>query len=272
MIVTGSGSTAPASSAIIAHRGASALAPENTLAAAELGIAHGAELIECDVQRTADGELVVIHDPTAGRTTNVSAVLPRLRPWNISELTLAQLQSLDAGSWFDVAYADQRVPTLTQWLETIGPRAGMQIEIKQTSEKYPVEHELADILTASPAAQHAIADGRLVIQAFDLDWLRGRYAPLAGEGVRLGALCNSRPSSKLIESLSSWADQLNPRLGATDRSLIDNAHRHGLQVCVWTVDKTADMRRLLDAGADGIITNEPAKLLALSRRNRLPTN
>lgn len=258
------------STAVIAHRGASAVAPENTLAAVDLGIVEGADLIECDVQRTADGVLVVIHDSTAGRTTNVSQLQPRLRPWNVAELTWSQLQLLDAGSWFDVAYADERVPTLEQWLDRIDSRAGMQIEIKQTSPKVPIEHELAEILRANHSARRAVHDNRLVIQSFDHEWLRDRFAPIAG-GVTLGALCKARPSTRQVAAMAVWAQQVNPRLGATDRALIDCAHSHDLQVCVWTVDKTTDMRRLMDAGADAIITNEPAKLAALLRRRHALT-
>ncbi|MGY4718761.1 glycerophosphodiester phosphodiesterase family protein [Naumannella cuiyingiana] len=251
---------------VIAHRGASADAPENTLAAVERAIDDGSAVVECDVQRTADGELVVLHDATLARTTDAGSVFPRRKPWNVADLTLDQVRRLDAGAWFGAEFAGQRVPTLREWIDAIGTRAGMLIEVKHPDRKPGIENDLAETLRASQWARRALHDGRLVVQSFDHDWLRHAYAPL-GDGVPLGALCLARPSSRQVRAISEWADQLNPRLGATDRALVDAAHECGLSINVWTVNGTTDMRRLIDARVDGIITNKPAKLAALARKH-----
>lgn len=113
-------STAPTEGlTVIAHRGASADAPENTLPAVSLGARTGAGFVEIDVQRSSDGELVVIHDTTLARTTDVEARYPARAPYNVADFTLEELRSLDAGSWFGAAYAGTRIPTLQNVLATL---------------------------------------------------------------------------------------------------------------------------------------------------------
>lgn len=108
----------------IAHRGASGYVPENTLAAVRPGVEQGADLVEIDVQRSADGALVVMHDTTLARTTDVEEVFPDRAPWDVGDFTLAELRLLDAGSWFGHEFAGEPVPTLEQVLDTgAGPTA-----------------------------------------------------------------------------------------------------------------------------------------------------
>ena len=107
---------------VVGHRGASGHAPENTLASFERAIAIGADAIELDVHLSRDGRLVVIHDPNLARTTNGHGL--------VHEHSLAELQALDAGGWFDPAYAGERIPTFEQVLERIGRRVPLQVEIK----------------------------------------------------------------------------------------------------------------------------------------------
>ncbi|BFO20579.1 hypothetical protein SHKM778_69670 [Streptomyces sp. KM77-8] len=104
---------------MIAHRGASAYAPENTLAAVDKAAALGVDWVENDVQRTRDGELVVLHDDSLQRTTDVEEVFPDRAPWKVSDFTAAEIARLDAGSWFDAAYAGARVPTLEQFVHRV---------------------------------------------------------------------------------------------------------------------------------------------------------
>src|SRR5262245_42916601 len=96
---------------IAAHRGASAVAPENTLAAFDAARRAGADLYELDIQETLDHQLVVIHDSTLDRTTNVEELYPGRAPWRVRDFTLAEIQTLDAGDWFDQQYSGQRIPT-----------------------------------------------------------------------------------------------------------------------------------------------------------------
>src|SRR5690606_25959316 len=104
---------------VVAHRGASRHAPENTVAAAEAAAALGARWAETDVQRTADGELVLVHDETLERTTNAEEVFPDRAPWNVSDFTAAEIAQLDAGSWYGEEFAGEPVPTLTEFLAVL---------------------------------------------------------------------------------------------------------------------------------------------------------
>jgi len=100
---------------VIAHRGSSGAAPENTLAAVRLAIRHDSDVVENDIQRTRDGELVIIHDTTLDRTTDVEQVFPARAPWNVGDFTLGEIKRLDAGSWFAPRFAGQEVPCPDFW-------------------------------------------------------------------------------------------------------------------------------------------------------------
>src|SRR5688572_17841479 len=114
---------------IVAHRGASGVAPENTLAAVRLALKQGADIIENDIMRTSDGQLVIMHDVSLARTTDVEQVFPDRSPWNVGSFTLAEIKQLDAGSWFSPKFAGERVPTLREWVLAVGS-AGMLLEAK----------------------------------------------------------------------------------------------------------------------------------------------
>ena len=111
---------APSDPDVVAHRGSSGAAPENTIAAIKLALEHRSDTVENDIQRTSDGELVIMHDTTLTRTTDVEEVFPDRAPWNVADFTLAEIKRLDAGSWFAPEFAGQRVPTLEQWVKAVG--------------------------------------------------------------------------------------------------------------------------------------------------------
>lgn len=249
---------------VIAHRGSSGAAPENTLAAVRLALAHKADVVENDIQRTADGELVIIHDTTLSRTTDVEEVFPGRTPWNVRDFTLAEIKQLDAGSWFSPEYADERVPTLAEWVRAVGSSAGMLMEPK-APELYPgMERDLDKELRSLPEFTRAVRAGRVVIQCFNHPWLRV-YQDLAPD-VPTGLLFGVRPTEPEIAAAATWAEQVNPALGVIDRATVDTIHRYGLETHVWTVNSGADMRRAVDWGVDGIITNYPQVLRDLLRR------
>ena len=100
---------------VLAHRGASGRAPENTLVAARLAMALGADGVECDLHRTVDGALVVVHDHHLRRTTDAPTVLPGGAPWHVADLTLDEVRRVDAGAWFGPEFAGEPVPTLAGW-------------------------------------------------------------------------------------------------------------------------------------------------------------
>lgn len=270
-LVAGSGFTAPNASAtasrtveVIAHRGSSGAAPENTLAAVRLAISQKSDVVENDIQRTLDGELVIMHDLTLARTTDVEQVFPGRAPWYVRDFTLAEIKQLDAGSWFAPEFAAERVPTLAEWVSTVGQHAGMLLEPK-SPELYPgIEADLDKELRSLPEFHRALKAGRVVVQSFNHVWLRG-YKDLAPD-VPVGLLYGFKPTEIDIAAAATWAEQINPALGAINQDTVDQVHAHGLDINVWTVNAGADMRRAISWQVDGIITNYPHVLRDILRR------
>ncbi|SDD80891.1 glycerophosphodiester phosphodiesterase [Auraticoccus monumenti] len=246
---------------VIAHRGSSGVAPENTLAAVRLAVRQGSDVIENDVQRTADGALVIMHDSTLTRTTDVEQVFPDRAPWRVGDLTLAEIKQLDAGSWFAPEFAGERVPTLEEWMDAVGRRAGMLLEPKNPALYPGIEQDLDEALRELPDYRRSARSGRIVVQSFDHAWLRD-YAEVAPE-VRVGLLYGTRPGDADIEAAAEWADQVNPSLAVTTEATVDAVHAEGLEIHVWTVNDGAGMRRATDWDVDGIITNYPQVLIDL---------
>jgi glycerophosphoryl diester phosphodiesterase len=238
-----------------AHRGAMGYAPENTLAAFRLGVAQGSDLVEADVQRSKDGVLVLMHDTTLTRTTNVEEVFPDRAPWRVSDFTYAEMQQLDAGSWFSEEYAGEPVPTMAQMVELLRPtRAGILMELK-APELYPgIEQQVADEFAGFPAyVESAVRADRLVVQSFNWDSM-AEYHELQ-PSVPVGLL--GRPDEARLPELATWADQINPHFRSYDEAYVDAVHELGMEVHTYTVNAPADMHTVLDRGVDGVITNYP---------------
>ncbi|MER7503444.1 glycerophosphodiester phosphodiesterase family protein [Nonomuraea pusilla] len=238
----------------VAHRGASAYAPENTVAAVELAAAQGADVVEVDVQETRDHQLVLMHDTTLTRTTDVESVHPGLSPWRVADLTLAQIRRLDAGSWFGRQYAGQRVPTLAEVLDVAGD-AGVRllVELKEPRLHPGVEERLAAELRRDPAW---LRDGRLVVQSFD--WASMQTFHRLLPGVPVGLL--GRPPTGRLAELAGYADQVNPPYETLSAEYVKLVHQAGPRVFAWTVDSPDAMRRMIAYGVDGVITNRPRVL------------
>ncbi|GAB2797439.1 glycerophosphodiester phosphodiesterase family protein [Amycolatopsis magusensis] len=249
--------------AVIAHRGSSGVVPENTLAAVRQAVRHRADVVENDIQRTKDGELVIVHDTTLARTTDVEAVFPERAPWNVGDFTLAEIKRLDAGSWFAPEFAGERVPTLREWGEAVGARAKMLLEPK-APELYPgIEKDLDRELRTVPVFRAALRGERIVVQSFNHPWLRG-YHELAPE-VPVGLLFGTKPTATDIEQAAAWADQVNPAFKVIDEATVDLVHGQGMEIHVWTVNDGQGMRTARNWGVDGIITNYPQVLRDLLR-------
>ncbi len=248
----------------IAHRGSSGVAPENTIAAVERALAQGADTIENDIQRTADGELVIMHDTSLARTTDVEQVFPDRAPWSVGSFTLAEIKQLDAGSWFSAEYTGQRVPTLAEWVKAVGNRAEMLLEPK-APELYPgIEIDLDKELRALPEFTRALKRGGVVVQAFNHIWLKA-YQDLAPD-VPTGLLFGAAPTQAEIDAASLWAEQVNPALGVIGEGTVTAVHAAGMEINVWTVNGGQDMRRALAWQVDGIITNYPQVLEEILRK------
>ncbi len=249
--------------ATVAHRGASARLPENTLAAVRAGIAGGADAVEVDVHRTRDGALVVLHDGTLTRTTDAARVLPGRAPWRVADLTLEEIRRLDAGSWRSPRHAGERVPTLVEVVETVRDGdAGLLLEVK-TPQRYPgIVADVAAELRAVPGYLAAASAARsLVVQSFDHAAMHA-FKQLAPE-VPVGLL--GAPPRRKLRRLARWADQVNPRHRAVGAGYVAAVHDAGLACQVWTVDEVADLARAVALGVDGIITNRPEVLTGLLR-------
>ena len=245
---------------VIAHRGASAYAPENTLAAVDRAAALGIDWVENDVQRTKDGELVVLHDDSLQRTTDVEEVFPGRAPWKVKDFTAAEIARLDAGSWFDPAYTGTRVPTLEQFVDRVEQnRQKLLLEIKNP-QLYPgIEQETLKLLGNEGWLDRRHLEGRLVVQSFSADSVRTVHA--LKPAVKTGFL--GTPPVADLPAYAAFTDQINPSHGflsagyVTAVHALDGAHGKPLEVLTWTVNDAAAARRVAGFGVDGIITNTP---------------
>ncbi len=246
---------------VIAHRGASDEAPENTLSAVRAAVARDADRVEVDVQRTKDGALVLMHDTTLARTTDVRRAFPRRAPWLVKDLTLAEVKRLDAGSWLSPAHCGERVPTLQEVIDVLRPtRTGLLIELKATALHPGLSSDVAQALTAIPGYIAETVDAhRLTVQSFDHEaaLIHKHLVP----EVPVGAL--GAPSVPELGAYAAWAAEINPLHRIIDRRYIDVVHRHGMRCNVWTVNRAAHMRRAIEFGVDGVITNRPRELREL---------
>lgn len=231
---------------VLAHRGGSSAAPEDTLVSDEVGRRGGADFIENDVQPSLDGVPYVLHDPTVDRTTDGTGA--------IRSLTSAQLDSLDAGSWFAPAYAGARIPTLAAQLEDLRTRGGnLLLEIKGAHTRDQVATIVKTI------RDHGMTD-RVVVQSFSVDSLR--YTRELAPELRLGLLRGSLDADPVAVARELHLAAYNPSDGALTKrpGVVADLHAAGVAVMVWTVDSPARWKALEAAGVDGIITNRPAEL------------
>ncbi|GAA2614432.1 glycerophosphodiester phosphodiesterase family protein [Actinomadura fulvescens] len=239
----------------IAHRGASAAAPENTIVAFKLARKKRADLFEIDVQQTKDRKLVLMHDTTLARTTNVESVFPGRSPWRVSDFTLAEIRRLDAGSWFGSRYRRERVPTLDETLRAMKHSGlGLLLEIK-APDRYPgIERRVASDLRRNPSwLRPDPRERRLIVQSFDFGSAR-RFNRLLPK-VPVGLL--GKPSAAQLPALARWADQVNPPYAGLTASYVKSVHRYKMDVFAWTVNDPAMMRRTLKTGVNGVITDKP---------------
>jgi len=231
---------------VIGHRGASADAPENTIAAFELALEQGADGIELDVHLTADGQPVVIHDFTLERTTDGAGP--------VSGRLLRELKRLDAGGWLDRRFRGQRVQTLQEVLERFRERARFWIELKGGAALYPgIEERVVSIVEI-----YDVVD-RVLVQSFDHAAI-GRVRSLNRE-IPVGALVARAPLDPSLLSTEAIS-AICPGAEVLTEALLAEIRRAGLGCYVWTVNEPAQMDRLVEWGVNGIITDRPGLLRA----------
>jgi len=251
---------------VMAHRGGRNLWPENTLHAFKNAVELGVDVLEMDVHSTKDGEIIVMHDSSVDRTTNEAG--------KIQEYSLIELQALDAGyNWTDddgitYPYRNQGivVPTLEEVLAAF-PEVPMNIEIKQSQPSIALP--LCEMIRDYGMTE------QVLIASFDMDTLQEfriacpEIATTAGEGevrmqyglslVFLGRLYN--PIAEAVQAPEYWGN-----IHVLTSRFVRAAHARNMDVHVWTVNDVDEMQRMLDLGVDGIITDNPDKLLALLGR------
>ncbi len=237
---------------VIAHRGASGYAPENTLAAFRKAAELRARFIETDLRLTRDMHFVAIHDATLERTTNGRGA--------VAERTAKELRELDAGSWFSAEFAGERIPTLEEIFEFSGQAdIGFYLEIKSGA-AWALHSALAGAMSEASGASRA------VVISFDTTILENL---MRLEATMMTGLLFDRPLPDAIErGQRLGARQLLPRGDLLTRELIEQAHHVDLQVVTWTLDEPAQMRAAIAAGVDGIMTDYPDRLLKVLEDGR----
>ncbi|MFI9231958.1 glycerophosphodiester phosphodiesterase family protein [Streptomyces rimosus] len=244
----------------IAHRGASAYAPENTLAAVDAAADLGFAWVENDVQRTKDGELVVLHDTSLARTTNVEQVFPGRAPWNVADFTLAEIEKLDAGSWFGPKFTGERVPTLEDYMDTVEDNdQNLLLEVK-SPELYPgIERQILKELREDGWLDRDHVKRRLVVQSFSADSVKKVHS--LRPDIKTGFL--GTPAVAELPKYAAFADQINPQYKSIDAGYVASVHKvkgpHGrpLEVFTWTIDDAANAVKAAGQGVNGIISNKP---------------
>jgi len=230
---------------IIAHRGASAHAPENTLAAFNMALDMGADGIELDVMLSQDQELVVMHDDTVDRTTNGSG--------RVKEFSYRTLKDLDAGKAFAERFSGEHVPTLTEVFEQLGGKLLINVELKNYASPFDdLTYKVIDLVESNK-----LADSVILSSFNPLNLSRAfRRNPAIKRGLltfpkALGSLLRG-PVGRLFPY-----NALHPYFSDVNKRMIDHMHNLGRQVNVWTVDDPVEIRLLSQMGVDMIICNDP---------------
>ncbi len=246
---------------IIAHRGASHLAPENTMSAFRLAVESGVEGCEFDVYRTADGELVLFHDKDLDRTTDFRTVYGEGsgKESRIEALTLEELRRLDAGSWKSPGFRGERIPTLREALEYMRGRITPVVEIKPD--------DIGRLVAA------AIRDADMVDQVFvqsfspQAIWDVRSELPRVPTGLLIGGAGPAEPTDRALDHLArareAGASAVICHYQSIAPEYLDAMHRRAMTVWVYTVNDSATLELLRDLGVDGIVTDVPAEALRI---------
>lgn len=223
---------------ITAHRGASASAPENTMAAVNAAIEQGADWVEIDVQETADGHVVVFHDSDFKRVAG-----NELKIW---DATLDDLQDLDIGSWFAPEFKGERVPMLEHVLETCRGKAGVNIELKFYGHDVRLEERVIELVEKHDMESEVVV---MSLKLQSVNKMR-KLKPSWQVGLLTAAAMGSL---KRVD-----ADFLAVSAGTATRDFIQATHGSGKKVHVWTINDPIAMSTMIGRGADNLITDKPA--------------
>lgn len=233
---------------IFGHRGASRVAPQNTLAAFRRAAELGADGVELDVHLTAEGIPVVIHDARVDATTDGKG--------RVAELTLPQVKELDAGVHFAADFAGERIPTLEEVLAEVGQRLIINIELKpSTKSSGGLEEAVVAVVRRMGMLERVWFSS---FKPYALYWIR-QQEPSVPCGLLYSPLTFV---SRLLAPVTPH-EALHPHRSLVREAMVRRAHRRGLRVVTWTLDDEDQAQRFAEWGVDVIITNEPERLLAL---------
>lgn len=246
---------------VIAHRGASAYAPENTLAAVKKAISMGADMVEIDVQLTKDKQIVLMHDLTVDRTTNGKG--------RVKDLTFSEIRKLDAGSWFSDEFKGEKIPTLEEVIETINGKCKLLIEVKRVKTKKPeIEAKIIQLIDKYNA------HGWCIVQSFETEVVKNIQSidnsiechKLVTMNIPVLPLhVDSRIKTGTIYKYKT-VQGINPYYKMLNKRKVDKIHGRGQKIFTWTVNEIEDMKQMVELGVDGIITNYPDRLIEVLKK------
>lgn len=244
---------------VIAHRGASGLAPENTLSAFQKALEIGVDRIEMDLRQTLDGEVVVLHDKTIVRTTN---------GWgSVRKLPLTKVKKYSAGSWFHHSFSNEKVPTFREVLELVDGKATLLLEVKDGSPyHHGIEKRIIELVNEYNANEWCI------VQSFN-DRILGNFRKLPEFHADMQKLFEafipvapfyggSKFSYKRLRRYD-FAKEVNINRRYVTPRVVRKVHAMGKKVNVWTVNESEDLAKFVKWGVDGIITDFPDRLRRL---------
>ena len=265
----------------IAHRGARSLAPENTLAAARAALTSGADLWETDVAVTRDEVLVLFHNDSLRGTTDAPSIFPDRTPWIFTRFDYAELQQLDAGSWFvqsdpfgqiekgvvpaeqSASFRGEKIPTLEQALlftRDAGWRINIELKkLPSPMEKFPVVDRVLTLIE-----RLGIDPEVVVLSSFNLDWLKQirSHRP----DIELQAVVGFSETHPIQWGTLEF-DTYNARHSLVKEDSVKALRTKGIALNVWAVNEESDMQRFITAGVAGIITDFPQRLTQLLKRS-----
>jgi glycerophosphoryl diester phosphodiesterase len=252
------------------HRGARAILPENTIPAFEYAIKAGVDVLELDLAVTKDNVVVVSHDPTINPVICTGAKARAA----IRDLTVAELKKYDCGALKNPAYPKQkpvpgtRIPTLDE-VFALANRGTFEFNIEtkisaKTPELAPPPEEFAR-LVLDAIRRHKL-EGRVIVQSFDFRTLHAfkKLAP----AIRRSALIEKLTTDFVKVAREAQAQIISPQYPLVTKEQVDGAHKAGIQVVAWTPNTEADWEKLVNAGVDAIISDDPAALIAFLKRRR----
>ena len=239
---------------ITGHRGAGALAPENTLSAIKEGLKYGVDRIEVDVHQSKDGKVIIMHDVTLDRTTNGSGA--------IKDYTYDELLKLDAGSWFSDKFKGEKIPLLEEAIELIDGNAVFVIELKEGDEIYPgIVENVVNLIRKHDATDWCVVHSfrtKILEQIHEMEPAIELHKLFIGK-LSLVPIFVSAGFVPEYYSFDKhpYITEYSLNYQFANRSIINAIHKRGKKVNVWTIDDKAKYLKLRDLGIDGFITNSP---------------